>query len=226
MKKNILFVLLLCTAAYTAWTAEIPDEFKIKREQVFTFKEKPSVTRKGDSITITFETEGFCDCTIAIENKEGKIIRHLASGVLGKNAPLPFQKNSKKQAIVWDGKNDQERYVDDKDSVVVRVSLGLKPRFERNLYWSPHKRFGSMPLLAAAPEGVYVFDGKGVDFLRLFDHDGNYIRSVYPFPRKHLKSIAYWLAWVVNTVDVSVLLLGLTSNSVTDISEQIGLNLL
>ena len=66
-------------------------------------------------------------------------IRHLASGVLGPNAPEPFAKNSKAQTIVWDGKNDQGRYVEEKDEVVVRVSLGLKRQFERALFWHPKK---------------------------------------------------------------------------------------
>ncbi|MCX7806824.1 MAG: hypothetical protein N3A38_16805, partial [Planctomycetota bacterium] len=104
--------------------------------------------------------------------------------MLGDRAPEPFQRGSKKQAIVWDGKDDQGRYIDDKDKLVVRVSLGLKPRFERTLYWSPKKRIapGHRPLMASAPEGVYVFEGGGVDHIRQFDHAGNYIRTVYPFP--------------------------------------------
>ena len=52
------------------------------------------------------------------------------SGVLGPKAPAPFQANSKKQALVWDGKNDQGTYMDHKERLVVRVSLGLKPQLE------------------------------------------------------------------------------------------------
>jgi hypothetical protein len=165
------------------------NELKIKRQGPFEFAEKPVVTRAGDEVTVRFATKTFCDVTVAIENSDGRIVRHLASGVLGGNAPAPFRKNSLSQEIVWDGKNDQGEYVDDQDALTVRVSLGLEPRFERTLFWSPHKRFGGMPLLAAAPEGVYVFDGKGVDFLRLFDHEGNYVRTVYPFPREKLRDV-------------------------------------
>lgn len=189
--------LLMAFAAWTAAGASALDEFKIKREQVFSFAEKPKLTRQGDRVTITFETKGYCDATVAIENTEGKIIRHLASGVLGEKAPAPFLKGTKKQTLIWDGKDDHGVYIDDKDSIVVRVSLGLKPRFERTLNWSPKKRFrqgvgrwgfvgtpGGLPTprLAAAPEGVYVFEGRGFDHLRLFDHDGNYVRTVYPSP--------------------------------------------
>ncbi len=171
---------------------EQPEEFKIKREAVFEFVSKPVVTRNGDRVTIAFESRGFCDVTIAIEDASARIVRHLVSGVLGPNAPEPLAKNSKKQSIVWDGKNDQGRYVDNMDEMKVRVSLGLQPRFERTLFWSPKKRIapGLRPNFAAAPEGVYVQEGGGVDHVRLFDHQGNYVRTVYPFPADYSSQTA------------------------------------
>ncbi len=182
-------LLALMAAALPAAGAEI-DEFRVKRGAVFEFAQKPKVTRRGDRIAIAFETKGYCDVTVAIENAQGRIARHLASGVLGPNAPAPFRKNSKRQAVVWDGKDDQGRYIDEKGSHAVRVSLGLKPRFERTLYHSPYKRFGRRPpLIAPAPEGVYVYEGDTVDNLRLFDHAGNYLRTVYPFPAAKLKQV-------------------------------------
>ncbi|MFO7899255.1 MAG: hypothetical protein R6V58_09360, partial [Planctomycetota bacterium] len=187
MKIRALTIVLTLAPVLT-FAGDI-DEFKVGRQGPFEFAEKPTVTRDGDRVTIRFQAKAFCDATVAIENDEGRIIRHLASGLLGANAPPPFRKNSLAQEVVWDGKNDQGRYVDDADKMAVRVSLGLRPRFERTLFWSPQKRFGSMPLLAATPEGVYVFDGKAVDFLRLFDHEGDYGRSVYPFPRNKLGEI-------------------------------------
>jgi len=51
---------------------------------------KPTVTRDGDTITISFESKGFCDATVAIENDSRRIIRHLASGVLGPKTPAPL----------------------------------------------------------------------------------------------------------------------------------------
>jgi len=180
--------LVLCSALYL-WLAggalaAAPDEFKVKRQAVFEFAQKPAVTRRGDRVAISFETKGYCDATVAIEGRSGRIIRHLASGVLGANAPAPFRKNSKRQTIAWDGKDDRGRYLDDKEALSVRVSLGLRPRFERTLFWFPRRRASRFPpLLAAAPEGMYVFDGgNAVDHLRLFDHRGDYLRTVYPFP--------------------------------------------
>ncbi len=70
------------------------DEFKVKREEVFEFAQRPQVARDGDKVTIRFASKGYCDATMAIEDEQGRIVRYLASGVLGPNAPDPFQKNS------------------------------------------------------------------------------------------------------------------------------------
>ncbi|MDD4889738.1 MAG: hypothetical protein PHU85_07380 [Phycisphaerae bacterium] len=163
------------------------DEFKIKRQEVFEFTEKPAITRTGDNTEIRFASKGFCDVTIAIEDANGKIVRHLASGVLGDNAPEPFLKKSLTQRIVWDGKNDQAVLIDKRDDLSVRVSLGLRPQLERSLFWSPHKRFSNAcTLLEATEEGVLMYEGRGVDFVKLYDHKGDYVRTVYPFPADKL----------------------------------------
>ena len=72
------------------------EEFKIKREQNFEFQVEPTLSKNEKGFDINFETKGFCDVTIVIEDLSGKILRHLASGVLGANAPEPLSKNSKK----------------------------------------------------------------------------------------------------------------------------------
>ena len=179
--------------------AALQEEFRVKREQNYKFAKKPSLSRTGDKVTISFETKGFCDVTVAVEDAKGTILRHLASGVLGDNAPYPFRKGTKKQVLVWDGKDDRGRYVAestlDYEKARIRVSLGIKPQFERHLFWSPFRRVcnqGHAPTLnapgpfAAQPEGVYVFDGSMHDHLRLFSHKGDYIRTVYPFPAEKL----------------------------------------
>jgi len=194
MRSVHLLAILALTQSVA--TASDLDELKVKRQEVFEFTEKPIVAREGDKVTVTFVSKAFCDATVAIEDAQGKIVRHLASGVLGDNAPSPFQKKTLKQTVVWDGKNDKGEYVDDKENCTIRVSLGLKPQFEKNLLWEPKRRITWRTLLMrAAPEGVYVFDSRGHDHLRLFDHQGNYVRTVYPFPAGQLDKVR-GLDWV------------------------------
>jgi hypothetical protein len=181
----------------TAGTAGL-DELKVQRFGPFEFAERPVVTRDGDTVTIRFKAKAFCDVTVAIEDANGRIVRHLASGLLGSNAPPPFKKNSLAQTVVWDGKDDAGKYVDDKELMTVRVSLGLRPRFERNLMWCPQRRISTgSPIIRPAPEGVYVYEGQNLDSLRLYDHEGTYVRTVYPFPADRVREIddLHWHAF-------------------------------
>jgi hypothetical protein len=181
---------LVCFVTIGRGYAGQKDEFQVKREEVFEFTEKPSLQKSGDRVEIRFAVKAFCDATIAIEDETGRILRHLASGVLGDNAPEPFQKDSLRQVIFWDGKDDAERYVDNRAQLTVRVSLGLKPMFEKVLFWEPKKRMSeSSPIVCASAEGVFIYDGMSVDYVRKFDHQGNYVRTVYPFPADKLPSI-------------------------------------
>ncbi|MCG3178015.1 MAG: hypothetical protein BIFFINMI_00338 [Phycisphaerae bacterium] len=177
--------------AAPAGAQDAPDELKVKRQETFEFAERPQVQRDGDRVVIRFASKARCDATVAIENAAGDIVRHLACGVLGPNAPEPFKKNSLSQTLIWDGKADNGRYVENADALTVRVSLGLQPRFERTLFWSPQKRAGFYyPILRASPEGVYYYEGYAADRLLLFDHAGDYQRTVYPFPADRVDKVA------------------------------------
>ncbi|MFO7900602.1 MAG: hypothetical protein R6V58_16265 [Planctomycetota bacterium] len=190
-------IVLLLAALAAAAPGSRADGAEGKPEVSFEFAQKPSVERAGDRVTIRFETRDYCDVTVAVEESSAgarrrpRIVRHLASGLLGPNAPAPFRKNSRRQTLVWDGKDDQGAYVDDKDALAVRVSLGLRARFERALFWHPMKRVGLFrnPFICAQPEGVYVYEGAGVEMVRLYGHDGSYLRTVYPFPSSVVRQV-------------------------------------
>lgn len=161
------------------------------KNQKVSFAASPTIKAIAkDNYEIEFEIKDFGDVTIYVKNKNGDTIRHLASGMLGANAPLPFQKNSKKQVVVWNGKDDQGKLMDDLDGLQIDVCLGVKAQFERTLNWSPYRRTKSpkyrsdAPLLAATPEGVYVYDGGSSENIKLFDHDGVYQKAVFPIANK------------------------------------------
>ena len=186
LKKLLVVCIFFCISGLSA-----NDEFKIKREEVFTFKTEPKVVDEKGIAKISFETNGFCDVTIVIEDDAGKIIRHLVSGVLGDNAPEPFQPKTKSQVVPWDYKDDAGVYPISFEKLNVRVSLGLKPQFERSLFWSPEKRINreGSTLVAACSKGVLTFEGEGRDQLKLYSHSGEYIKTIYPFTNKDINKV-------------------------------------
>ena len=169
-----------------------------ERENVFEFTEKPKVRKVAeDRYEITFAVKGYCDVTVAVIDPDPKrelvpgrgiVVRHLGAGVLGPNAPAPFQKNSLKQVIYWDGKDDLGFYHKTPEKLQVRVSLGLKPVFDKRLGGtSPKNLPGTVQGMAAGPDGVYIIwngtcGGFGSASVRKFDHDGNYIATLVPPP--------------------------------------------
>jgi len=184
-----------------AWAADdFPKPYTapcVERENVFAFTEKPAMKLVAkDKYEISFAVKGACDAAVAILDPDpkrelvegrGTVVRHLASGVLGANAPAPFQKNSLKQTIVWDGKDDLGTYVKDPEALRVRVSLGLKPEFDRRLGGtSPKNLPGVVWGVTVAEDAAYVFTLGGGGFshfgVRAFDHDGKYLRSLVPPP--------------------------------------------
>lgn len=189
--KVVLCFLFLIYLSYPI-KAQENNEFKVKRESDFTFQAKPTIEKSGEGFNISFEVKSFCDATVVIEEEAtGKILRHLISGVLGSNAPEPFQKNSKAQKIYFDGKNDAGEYIKNFESVKVRVSLGLSPMFEKTLFDFPKRRHSiDRQLFSSIEEGVVVYDGgNGLDFVKLYNHSGDYVKTIYPFPADKLKEI-------------------------------------
>ena len=123
MKK----VLLICTAVITLCAVALADEFPkpydqhtTKRENVFAFARKPSVRFvQKDRYEIVFAMKGYCDVTVDVVDSGGAVVRHLASGVLGKNAPAPFKKDALTQKLYWNGKDDHLVFLDWLERLVV-----------------------------------------------------------------------------------------------------------
>jgi hypothetical protein len=133
--KALLAALLVTFGAVvvSARADDAADDLNVDRKEVFEFTKKPTATRDGQRITVLFASKDYCDVAVAIEDADGRIVRHLAYGVLGPNAPEPFAKDSLEQEIVWDGKDDAGRPVARLSGHSVRVSLGLEARLERNV---------------------------------------------------------------------------------------------
>lgn len=90
------------------------------------FTTKPSVTQSGDRVTIAFTVSAPTDVEVAVLDADGKVVRHLAAGVLGgKTPPPPPLRAGLSQTLDWDGKDDLGKPAADLAALTVRVRAGM-----------------------------------------------------------------------------------------------------
>jgi hypothetical protein len=153
------------------------------------FAQKPAASKSGDKTTIAFALAAPGDVEVSIRDASGKVVRHLAAGMLGANcAPAEPLKAGLSQSVVWDGKDDNGRTVSG-GPFQARVAIGLKPGFDKMIGYNPIE-LGTVRGLSAGPDGtLYVFStyggfdsGSSHGRVIALDRDGKYLRMVVPYP--------------------------------------------
>src|SRR5262249_4918100 len=116
------------------------------------FTKKPTTIQMGDKLKINFAVSRETDVAVFIEDANGRIIRHVVAGVLGKNPPAPLKPNTLEQTIEWDGKADWGKPAGN-GPFQVRVALGLGTRYDKIVMGDPMS-IGSVVGMAAGPDGT------------------------------------------------------------------------
>ena len=144
--------------------------------------EGPTVRRDGDTARISFALDRADDVLVRIVNAEGETLRELGCGVLGANAPPPFEKNNLRQEIVWDGTDKPGKPAP--AGCKVRVAVGLRPRFDRFVAHDPKQLLPYICGMEVDSQGrVYVAlftDRRGDPHVVRYDREGKYLETVYP----------------------------------------------
>ncbi len=209
--------LILALLPFTALPQNNPYQGRTMRKEVYAFTSEPKITKKGDKYEITFAVKDYCDVTVAVVAPDGRIVRHLAAGVLGKNAPYPFKQGSLQQQIEWDGKDDRGKPVP--PGCKIRVCLGLKATFAKNIGYDPNfipqgtggsqmrearqlAKENKAYLVARKDGKLYVLglSTRGEGYLGKVFENGKYVKTFWPpsaedLPR--LKELGYRLCKTV-----------------------------
>lgn len=167
-----------------------------------TFTQKPTTTKAGSKTKIDFALSGPTDVTVAIEDAKGKVVRHLAAGLIGKKTAAPLQSNSLTQSLEWDGKDDFGKPVAvTAGPFQVRVRAGSGVQFSRLIGADPYA-FGRIHSVAVDEDDrlyVMAYNGglnQNMDTLRVFNPDGSYLRTIIPFSAdltpEQAKAMARW----------------------------------
>lgn len=152
----------------------------------------PQATRDVEKVQISFAVSAATDVQVSILDGQGKIVRRLAAGLLGKNAPAPFQKDSLQQELVWDGRNDAGQMIQDgKAAFQVKVAAGMAAHYAGPAFGTDPKAsdLTSVLGLAVGPDGkVFVLSERWRrawwthTAVHVFGRDGKYDKTIKPFP--------------------------------------------
>ncbi|MBL8026770.1 MAG: T9SS type A sorting domain-containing protein [Fibrobacteres bacterium] len=170
----------------------------------FTQEPKLQFDENTSNWKASFAVSEYTDVEVAIVNfAAGTTIRHLAAGVLGDKAPLPFSKSSLTQELIWDGKDDLKHDVANKSGLSVRVRCGMGVKLDKIIGDNPYLFKGdvnpgflgySVAGIAVDNDGmVYVAataNNLGSIVVRQYDRQGIYQKTVFPIPSGMAKSDA------------------------------------
>ena len=154
------------------------------------FAKKPTARRDGAKVVIEFELKAETDVAVFVENAEGRIVRHLVAGMLGKNAPEPLKPGALAQSVAWDGKDDSGREAAG-GPFRVRVAAGLGVSYDGAAFGSEAtpNDLTNVIGLAAGPDGrVYALSERlnwawwKQTSIHVFRRSGEYEKTIKPFP--------------------------------------------
>ncbi len=168
--------------------------------QTPTFGRLPSALKQLGGVAIAFEVSEPTDVEVAILDAKGKVVRHLAAGVLGgESPPPPPLKAGLAQSVAWDGKDDLGEAAKG-GPFRARVRAGMGVKFGRMLGGSPYTGIVDQMPYRAPVNGLAV-DADGTLYVKLhssvgshgnsglwpwhvrkLDKKGDYVRTILPYP--------------------------------------------
>ncbi|MFH1759816.1 MAG: hypothetical protein ABIA63_01820 [bacterium] len=152
------------------------------------FEVLPFLNVNNDCVEVNFSLNEYKDVAAEVLDESGVIIRHLGAGVLGTNVPLPFQSNTKTQKIIWDWKDDKGNAMAQNGNYRILVKAGMEARFGSIIGWDG-QWLGIIMGMAVDENGNLFVNMVSRPIIhrcpvntKVFDRDGNYLRSLLPFP--------------------------------------------
>ena len=139
-----------------------------------------------NSAVVSFELDQATDCIVRIVDGNGKVVRHLAAGLLGPRAPAPFAADALAQKIPWDGTDDDGEPLPP-GTYTLTVSAKMTPKLGAFLGEDTDAYSLVHPVgIQVDPKGnVYLLHRAGVmhqspSHVYVYDREGRYQREILP----------------------------------------------
>lgn len=156
------------------------------------FVQEPVITvNPSGGYWIEFQLSEAIDIDVSVvDTATDKVVRHVAAGLLGANAPAPLAKDSLHQKLAWDGTDDLLRPVT-LTAVRARVRGGLSLALDTIVGENNYAFYRAMGgVIADTNGGFFAFGafpwlghhGTSNMALRKYDATGNYVRTLWPIP--------------------------------------------
>jgi hypothetical protein len=185
IRTALAFFCVAATIALTSGPARpgtLEAPLDTRKDGEVKFAAAPKAEAAGDKVKISFELSAPSDVEVAVVDAKGAVVRHLAAGLLGKNAPEPFKKDSLAQEILWDRKDDAGKPV--AGGCKLRVLAGLKPKLDRYAGFDGNCLPGIMGLAVGKEGELFVMMSesfRGGTDVRVLDRNGKYLRTIVPY---------------------------------------------
>jgi len=170
-----IFAVVCIRGAESLWAGEAPR-----------VSSGPTVTKEGQGFAVAFSVSEPCDVTVRIVDSNGKVVRHLAGGMVGLTAAAePLRPKSLSQRLTWDGRDDSGKDVAAVGCKAL-VGVGLKAKFDKFILWEPDGYDRARKDLARVLKGnddeylVSQHWGVHMTTTRVFNAQGKFVRQIWP----------------------------------------------
>jgi len=190
MNRTSIFLaaLLACLIGGRELAAAGLDEFKIKRQEVFEFTEKPHVVRTATAAPSRLPARDIATSPWPLKQQAGGLSGIWPAACLAETLPRRSRKTRSNSR--WFGTARMTRASTSTiRTAYIRVSLGLKPPLSATCFRNPSAGTDGTRRFFRSREGVYVYEGgDGRDFVRLYAHDGTYVAAL-SFPADKIDAV-------------------------------------
>ncbi len=171
-----------------AFTCSLAVAGEVNLPRQVSFAAKPTATKADGKVRITFALSGRTDVEVTVLDAKGNEVRNLAAGVLGGEKPPPEPlKAGLKQELVWDLRDNFGKPAEN-GPFKVRVRAGMGVKFDGFVGASPYAMGRVRGMACDAKGNLFLaeqsYDGHfpGPYSVRMYDREGNYVRTVMPWP--------------------------------------------